>query len=130
MKEYGLNTLADLHGYKFERMAGLLHFRQLKPLAQITAGKSRHFAHAIEHCWRRVNGSVAGYPFGWLKFERKPDGAPRHGGRAKALKYNAHTISPMMNSTGSCASGLLTSRKHFGHEIGPGFHLDLADLLA
>lgn len=91
LKEYGLDTLADIHGYKFERLAGLLHFRQLKPLTQITADKSRHFAHAIEHFWRRVNGSVAGYPFGWNKYERYPDGTPRRGGRAKALKHNAHT---------------------------------------
>lgn len=92
LSQYGLNELADLQHFRFESTAGLLHFRVMKPLVQIIAGKNQLYADTVERFYQKVSGSVAGYPFGWRKFERKPDGTPRHGGRSKIRKYNAHTV--------------------------------------
>jgi hypothetical protein len=92
LADFGLNYLSDLRAFRFERMAGRLHFRILKPLAALTAGKCREFTCAVERMWSQINDNVAGLPLGWLKYGRYPNGKPRYGGRGKEVAYNRHTV--------------------------------------
>lgn len=92
LKEHDLSYLSGLDGYRFERLAGLLHFRVLKPLEAITHGKNLLFKTAVEHYWSRTSGSVTAFPFGWIKYERDPGGKRRHGGQPKTVIHHRHSV--------------------------------------
>ncbi|MQR02467.1 hypothetical protein [Glaciimonas soli] len=92
LKKHNLSYLSGLDGYRFQRLAGLLHFRVLKSLEAITRGKNIFFKATVEHYWDRTSGSVTAFPVGWLKYERYTDGKPRHGGHSKVVKHHRHSV--------------------------------------
>lgn len=85
--------LAGLQSFRFERLAGLLHFRRLKSIGEITAGKSACFRYAIVTAGERARESLVLYPFGNLAYRRDArTGKSRNRGLPIPLKYNQHSI--------------------------------------
>lgn len=85
--------LADLQSFRFERLARLLHFRRLKSIEEITAGKSACFRYAIVQAGERARDCLVLYPFGNLAYRLDArTGKPRNRGLPMPLKYNQHSI--------------------------------------
>jgi hypothetical protein len=85
--------LEDLARLRFEDLAGLLHFRRFKPVAEIIQGKPLSFAQVIAKMAHHTRGSVAGYPFGRLAFLKDDrTGKPRNRGHGKLLEHSSHTV--------------------------------------
>jgi hypothetical protein len=85
--------LADFQSFRFERLTALLHFRRLKSIDEITAGKSEYFRYAIVQAGERARESLVLYPFGNLAYRLDArTGKPRNRGLPMLLKYNRHSI--------------------------------------
>ena len=92
LETFGLTTLKNLDGFKFQVLAKLLHFRRLKPLHEISDGKNRPFHHVIQKSFNPEVTPLCVFPTGW-KVHRKDSrsGLPREGARL-ALTHNRHSI--------------------------------------
>lgn len=85
--------LSDLQTFKFEQLAGLLHFRRLKSISEITAGRCAHFAYAIDKAGDTIRDNLALYPLGKLAYRRDPrTNQPRNKGLPEVLKHSRHSL--------------------------------------
>lgn len=93
LAENGIDTLAGLEEFRFERLAKLLHFRRLKSIDQICEGQSEHFVYAARHHGDPLTVPLCSYPFGWHSYKADSrDGSPRNRGLPVPLKHNRHSV--------------------------------------
>lgn len=85
--------LSDLESFGFEQLAGLLHFRRLKPISEITTGKCAHFAYAINKAGDSIRDNLILYPLGKLAYRRDVrTNKPRNKGVPEVLKHSRHSV--------------------------------------
>jgi hypothetical protein len=84
--------LSDLQTFKFERLAGLLHFRRLKPISEVTTGRCAYFAYTINKTSGSIRDNLLLYPLGKLAYRRDTrTGQPRKKGLPEMLKHSRHS---------------------------------------
>jgi hypothetical protein len=83
-----LTTLDDLRTFRFETLARLLHFRQLKPIEAIT-NNPIHATTLTKLGYLRKHG-ITNYPLGSVSTYRDSR-RPASMGRTTALKHSSHT---------------------------------------
>jgi len=115
-------TLADLGNFDFVKLAGLLHFRRLKPTLEIVAGKNKYFKYAISKLAKQVRHSMLLYPLGYFAYRRDPrTNQPRNKGMHETLQHSRHSIADDdLNKTVRVKFGNLTKRfpQNFSSKVG------------
>lgn len=92
LTERKIANLPDLVSFQFEALAGLLHFRSLRPVENITAGHGEIVRYTIRKWHSSAPNAVTLYPLGRLAFRRDArTDKPRHRGLPVARKHSKHT---------------------------------------
>jgi hypothetical protein len=113
----GITDLDSLSGYRFERLADLLHFRRLKPLEQIVEGMNPFAAYAVRHLWGSRSGSVTTWSLGLRAHRRdRRTGQPR---TPDDRKHSVHTEADD-DLNRKVRKSLAALSHQFPHKIGKG----------
>jgi len=94
LRDYGLNSLADLAEHGFVKFGHLLHFRKFRPMSELIAGRTPVVAYTLRNATPQVRNAIALYPYGLHAYHRDSrTGDPRNRGRPKERKHSTHTDS-------------------------------------
>ncbi|SNS11965.1 hypothetical protein SAMN06265795_101110 [Noviherbaspirillum humi] len=96
LAKHGIVRLDDLDGYRFQRLAELLHFRRLRSIDELTQGRLEimQLMQLMLVAARKGRAeAVCTYPLGRLAYGTDArTGKPRDGGKPKELRHSRHTV--------------------------------------